>query len=220
MEDITKIDVDRIIALLKENTATSNVAEKIKLAEILEKAEIIPNMMIATYVKAVNRAIKTIEVKQDDQIDGETINGLNNELKSLNLDHVNYSKSKLEAVKVMFDYAEERKNMICDFDDSKHPRTIIGRCQYENHYEDIDISSLTEDEQKAFEELNEAENWFVACDKFKDKLNPDNQTLTITLSIDDDQKKYDDQDPEYVCERCMEEIADNCEGYASCDMEE
>jgi hypothetical protein len=79
MEDITRKDVNRIIELLRENTATSNVSEKNKLADILEKADIIPNLMIATYVKAVNRAIKSIEVKQDDEQDGESINGLDNE---------------------------------------------------------------------------------------------------------------------------------------------
>jgi hypothetical protein len=45
MEDITRKDVNRIIELLRENTATSNVAEKNKLADILEKADIIPNLI-------------------------------------------------------------------------------------------------------------------------------------------------------------------------------
>jgi len=221
MEDISRLDVNRIIALLKENTATSNTKEKNDLAEKLEKADIIPNLMIATYVKAINRTIKTVEVKQDDETDGQTITALNTENRSLNIDHINYSKSKLEAVKVMFQYAEDRKGMICDFDDSRHPRTITGSCMYENHYEDMDINSLlTDEEQLEFEKINDEENWFVACEKFKDKLNPDNQELTITLTIDDDQKKYDDGDAEYVCKSCMEEVMENCEGYASCDMEE
>lgn len=220
MEDITRIEVNRIIELLRENTATSNVHEKNKLAEALEKAEIIPNLMISAYVKAVNRAIKTIKIKQDDQLDGETITGLDNELKLLNLDHINFSKSKLEAVKVLFEYAEERKNLICEFDDSKHPRTKTGRCQYENHYDDLDVGSfLTEDEMKKFDILNDTKGWYSACKEFEDKLNPDNQEITITLNIDDDQHKYDDTDAEYVCKTCMEEIADNGCGYASCDLE-
>lgn len=217
MEDISRMDIDRIIEILKKDKDK----EKNNLAERLEKAEIIPNLMIATYVKAVNRSLNTIKVTQDDELDGQTVTGLDTENASLNLGHVNYSKSKLEAVKVMFQYAIERKDMICDFEDSKHPHTIIGRCMYENHYDDMDINSLlTEDEQKRFEEIDEAEDWFTACDEFKDKLNPDNQELKITLRVEDDQRKYDDTDPEYVCERCMEEIIDNSDGYASCDMEE
>lgn len=221
MEDFTRKDIERIIEILRENTAVSNTSEKEKLAKILEDADIIPNMMIATYVKSVNRTLKTIKIQQNDELDGETINGLDNHLNSLNFDHINFAKSKLEAVNTMFRFAEDRQEMICDFEDSKHPKHITGRCQYENHYEDKDVGSLlTEDEMKEFDKLNETENWFVACEKFQDKLNPEDQELTITLQIEDDQHKYNDGDPEYVCETCLEEIADNCEGYASCDMEE
>lgn len=214
MEDITRQDINKILESLRKDPETS------KLADTLENADIIPNLMIATYVKAVNRAIKTIEIKQDDEQDGESINGLDNENNKLNLVHVNYAKSKLEAVKVLFECAEERKDLICEFEDSKHPRTITGRCQYEDHYEDMEVSEkLTEDELKEWEKINDEENWYVACDKFKDKLNPEDQTLTITLNIDDEQHKFDDRDPEYVCERCMEVVTDNGCGFASCDME-
>jgi len=221
MEDITKIELDKVITLLRENTASSNVAEKNKLADILEKANIIPNMYIATYVRAVCRALDTIKVTQRQDEDGENIEGLSNEVDSLNLDHINYAKTTLEAVKVMFKYALDRQDLICDFDDSRHKRTKIGMCEHENHYDGIDVESLLDEKElEDWERIYEEKGHYEACAHFSKKLNPETQILTIALLLDDENKKYVDTEPSYYCNSCMEQANENIDGYASCDMED
>ena len=81
-----------------------------------------------------------------------------------------------------------REGKVCVFDDSVNPQTKFGFCQCEYHNEDPD-----DDDVRIKEEL------------------------FLTLYCDDDTSKFDDNLPEYICKKCIDNCEVDCE--VSCDME-
>ena len=70
-----------------------------------------------------------------------------------------------------------------------------------------------------FDKINEEEGWNEAWEHFEDRINPDNQKLTLTLNFGQDDTKVLKDDGVYVCEKCLEINAENSEGGISCDLE-
>jgi len=115
--------------------------------------------------------------------------------------------------------AMRREGKICDFRDTANPDKKFGRCQSDRHNELVeDDISLTDEEQKIFNKINEKDGYEYACDKFIDKFNP-KQELHLTLYSDDDTSKYNDDSAEYVCQKCVDDANENAECEVSCDME-
>lgn len=124
----------------------------------------------------------------------------------------------VKAVNKLIKDALNREGKICDFRDSVLPETKIGRCESDNHYENVEDSvELTDEEQEKFDAINEKDGWDSACIAFDDKYNPPNQTLRKTLYSDDDTAKFNDTHAEYICDTCYEDLDGDCE--VSCDME-
>lgn len=136
---------------------------------------------------------------------------------------VNYDKDTdpLSLAKSILYTAMERRDLICDIDDSRHPKNKIGSCDVETHLEDVAPEiSLTKEEKKMFDDINEKDGWYQACMKFINKFNPENQKVSLLLHLDEDNAKLIDDHPMYACERCMEGIMEESEGGVTCDMED
>lgn len=166
--------------------------------------------MIATYIQRISLELKKIKTEKE-------IEKMPN---SLGLFWMNVD-TPLDLLNRVVYNAMERKNMICSYDDSKLPHEKIGRCEYENHYENAEEDiALTEEEQDQFDKINEEKGWWEAVHHFDNKFNPKDQKLQLVLDYDDDTHKLFPDRGEYVCEKCMEEIKDNSDGYVACDMED
>lgn len=208
MEDISRVDVDRIIQILQNHVGTQ---ESIQLARYLKNADIIPKLYQQTYIESMFQRFKNVK-NFDDEMEETLGDGY--------LASIIINDETLNAIKYVLQKSHDRQHEICDWDDAPFPRTVIGSCQYENHYDDICPDGiLTDDEFKAFEELNDKYGWQVACERYTEKLNPSNQLLTITLNYSDDETKFDTGDAQYVCEGCMESLMDGDCGGIACDME-
>jgi len=94
----------------------------------------------------------------------------------------------IKVIKKTVSDALAREGKICKFEDSVNPQTKFGYCQSEYHNEDPDEDDVREKEE-----------------------------LFLTLYCDDDTSKYDDNMPEYVCQKCIDNSEVDCE--VSCDME-
>lgn len=139
----------------------------------------------------------------------------------LNLGFAPATEKGIEFLKYVLHIAMERKDLICDFNDSKHPLNKIGRCEepefhYERATEEIE---LTEKEQIVFDNINDKFGWDEACKHFDDKFNPDDQELTLTLGYDEENAKFIDTESYYVCKKCLNEINENSDGSVCCDMD-
>lgn len=216
MDNIDRKQLDRICELLRENTATSNTNEKLKLADVLEKADIIPKLYQAAYVEAEFQKMKDVDEKTD----------LKEKFKWKMEYYVQdiVEGKPLRVVHSLLRKAHDRRDEICDFADAVQPEQIKGRCQYENHSENLDytpIVPLSESQQKEFDKLCEDENSCVieVLPQFIDHFNPDNQNLQLILDFGDDESKVQKDGGHYACDRCMEEIRDNSEGNISCDLD-
>lgn len=230
MSEQKQIDKDAVyydvLAFLEDKVKQKEIdKEKVKIF----KEKIRDNKYVSTYIRALKEKIKDInniddfirlsdKEKQDKTWPHEYVDY---EIKNI-MDAIfgsNYEVDPIKVIHHLINYAMEREGKICDFRDSVNPDKIMGRCQYENHYENAeDDVELTEEEQVRFDEINEKEGWMEACFAFEDKFNPI-QELTLTLYSDEDTHKFDDGSTEYVCAKCMEELQENNDCEVSCDME-
>lgn len=183
-----------------------------QLADILEKADIIPKLYQRTYVEMLYQKMKNVKTPyQDEQILSSQDVYLSDRI---------WNNDAMGAVFEILSKSHERQNEICDFNDSPLPIEKIGRCEYDNHFENFEGGiELTEEEQEIWEKINEEEGYEEAWNHFIDKINPDNQNLRLILYCNEDETKVLNDFGEYVCESCMEEVIDNCDGGMSCDME-
>ena len=129
-------------------------------------------------------------------------------------------ENSLNVLKRAIRNAMDRKDLICDYDDSKHPSESTGKCQDEEHYENVQENYLLNEEQReVFDKISNKQGWYEACKHFDEILNPENQKLKLTLGYDDDNSKLNDNEPIYICETCMNVLVDNADGMVSCDMD-
>ncbi len=209
MDNISQKNINNAVRVLKDNLMFED-------AQALENAQIIPNLYILKYLERIKHEIKEPKFSWYDFVE------MCENTPKLDLTYyIHDHDTKLEFLRMILDKAWARKGLICDFDDTQNPKTIIGKCMGENHYENVEeIISLTQDEKIEFDEIYETWGWRSACEKFDYKLNPDNQELELVLGYDEEARKYDDNEPTYVCKICMERLLDDCEyGGVTCDME-
>ena len=207
MDNISRKDLNNICKRLRMYGAD----EDFKLADRLEKADIIPKLYQQAYVESLYQRLKNVTTPyQFQQAIGDT-----DEYLSVLV----WENDTLEAIDVILNKAHYRQDEICDFDDSVLPIHLVGRCQYENHYENNEGVELTDEEQEIWDKIYDEEGFNAAWERFEDKINPDNQKLTLILSSNNDETKMSKDDGEYVCATCLEEVADNCDSLASCDMD-
>lgn len=223
MEGISRKNIDNICDILKQTSLIHTNGEKnpSQLAKILEDYDIIPKLYAYTYFKKV--FVELTSLKGDNKsIDMDELEQLVDTNEKLQLDFI---KSRTEANKLLMFLKTgfERESQFCDFDDSKfHDKTKIGSCQNEDHYENIDepIISLTEKEQKEFNEITETNSRYEAMIKFEKNYNPDNQELTAVYYPNEESHKYRDE-PEWICKTCSDGLdGGDCEVSVSCDMED
>lgn len=212
MEGISRIDIEKAIALLRKNKMS-------KIADRIEKADIIPKLYVYTYFKKVKTELDGLQ-GDGKNIDPDDLQGFIDDNPKLGLWMLNdKTTSGVRKVQRILNNGFERENAFCDFNDSKyHGKTIIGKCQCETHSEDIEIekSSLTEEEKKIFVQIRDTKGWYEAYAKFQEKLNPD-QKLSPVYHSDEDIGKYTDE-PDWWCKACRDS-ADGEVGDVSCDME-
>lgn len=191
MEDISQKDINAICHSLR---TFSNG----KLADKLEKADVISALYVLNYLKAVDTIRKNTQVF-------DTSSDFNKKYKMKRNDYEGFKKSldrnyqlelnylidtpeKFEGMYWLLNQALDRQHLICDFDDGIHPPTKIGQCQNEYHSEHFDT-------------------------------NPKNQKLHLTYGYSEDNHKMDKRESYYICDGCQKEINECGEGYISCDME-
>ena len=208
LEGITRQDLDAVCVLLdKMQSAEADI-----LSTRIRKADIIPRLYQAAYVESMYKILSKFK----------TFEAFETDIK------YSYSDEKFalgrgksfDAVKFFLNKAHKRQNEVCDFKDATLPENKIGKCNDDNHNENCeDNIKLTEEEQIKFDEINEEEGWNEAWEHFEDKINPDNQKLTLTLNFGQDDTKVLKNDGVYICEKCLEVNAENSEGGITCDLE-
>lgn len=171
MENISRINLDKICQILKEDVKTE---EAINLAKKLNDFDFIPKMYVYTFLKRFYKEIKEVNTGTIEDLDMEMLYGLSLEI---------VTKSNLNGFKELLRIAFERENYICDFDDTKNSNKMFGVCQNEDH---------------------------------DNEDNPE-QEITLVLMPDEDNKKFDDNSPEYWCSDCCESTEPDVE--VSCDMD-
>lgn len=208
MENITRKQVDQIVVLLDK----METKESKELATILKNADVISKLYQYAYVESMYKIFSRFD----------NLEQLLTNLK-YSYSHEKYlmeKKDAFEAVKGILEKAHKRQNEICDFEDSTLDQYSMGMCQDDEHYENAqDSIKLTDEEQKKFSQIAEEKGWSEAWDHFKDKINPDNQKLTLILNFNEDETKCMKEDGYYVCETCLEVITQNSDGGISCDLE-
>ena len=207
MDNISRKDLDAICRRLRmygEN-------EDFKLADILENADIIPKLYQRAYIESLYQRLKNVRTPYQFQSSVNDTDGY--------LSHLVWKNETIDAIQEILGKAHSRQDEICDFDDATLPIHIIGKCMYENHYENNEDIELTEKEQEIWDRINDEDGYTEAWQYFDEKINPDDQKLTLTLSFNDDETKLSKNDGEYVCDSCLEEISENADGGVSCDME-
>lgn len=145
MEKISQAQINTAIQVLEEKGLKAD-------AEALRQAEIIPALYVLTYLQRVHNELKEIKTKEE-------LDDLNDQIPKLELYSIIFPKTKLDAVKSIIEKALERKKLICDFDDTKHPHTKQGLCENVDHSGDKEIEELhlllddDEDAQKFIDEM-------------------------------------------------------------------
>lgn len=208
MKEITRKELDRISILLQNHI---NTDESIKLADRLKNADIIPKLYQFAYVESLHKVLSKCK----------TLNEFVEKFKySYSNEQYYLKEDAFEAAQLILYKAHERQNEICDFADSTLPEHSIGRCQEENHYESVESKiDLTGEEQDEFDKIKDEEGYNEACEHFDNKFNPNGQKLTLILNFGDDESKVIKGDGYYVCEDCLDSIAENSEGNIACDLE-
>lgn len=250
MENISQKDLDKIVSILEKIKET-------ELAERIKSAEIIPALYVMNYLESVDDIRKKSKVI-DEHMKAEGLkrsdgsphmrNDLTTFQKNLNkchtgleLDYVvrdteKTDEPKFEGMCELLGNALKRKILICDFDDSKFPDTKIGRCENDEHWENIDgtpiiplpdnlkasLDAMTEHWDKIIEgtieptkeEKEEDFEDIETKEPYVNYFNPANQKLTLCFDADYESKKYINKYPVYTCSRCIDEY----DGEDSCDI--
>lgn len=140
MEKISQKSINKIIEYLESVVRTE---ESINLANELKAVEIIPALYVMTYLQAVDKIRRDTQVpdtssdiskkykfKKDDY---EKFSKAINQQYHLELSHLIDSPEKFEGAMWLLYQALDRKDKFCDYDDTKLAKTMIGKCQYEDH---------------------------------------------------------------------------------------
>jgi len=182
------------------------------LSEFEEDLKPVQQKYVSTYVQRLYLELQKIKTETE-------IENLPHHLGIFKLKEDN----SLDVLKRAMLNAMSRKDLICDFEDTKHPEKFTGRCQDEDHYENREddlYGMLSEKEMEEFYKIKDKNGWHEACEKFDDKINPDNQELKLTLGFDEDNQKLNDTEPTYICDYCYQVLVDNADGIVSCDMDD
>ncbi len=186
MEDISRKQLGRISQLLQNHI---NSEESIKLANMLENADVIPKLYAYTYFKKIREEMQTYKVFSK-EFDLEEFETLNENLPALQLDSLR-NKREVRAVFQILNNGFEREKQFCDFDDSRfHNKTMIGSCNHEDN----------EQELEEVETKNE------------------NLVLSAVYMPDEDTAKYEDE-PEWWCKKCSEDLDGDSDVIVTCDSE-
>jgi len=165
---------------------------KLPKSTVLTFKEIIrDNKYVSTYIKALKKSLESIVDFPDYQTHSRKWH------KGYDVNHFIHPNvtsvfwlNEIDPIKVIkktISDALAREGKICDFKDSVNPPTKFGYCQSTYHNEDED------DDVRIKEEL------------------------FLTLYCDDETSKFDDNLPEYICQKCIDNCEVDCE--VSCDME-
>ena len=166
--------------------------KKLLKSTVLTFKEIIrDNKYVSTYIRAMKKSLESINDFPDYQTHSRKWQkGFDaNDFIHPNVTSI-FWLNEIDPIKVIkktISDALAREGKICDFKDSVNPPTKFGYCQCEYHNEDED------DDVRIKEEL------------------------FLTLYCDDDTSKFDDNLPEYICQKCIDNCQVDCE--VSCDME-
>lgn len=232
MDQISQKQINRIIEILEGENRTE---ETIDLANTLKAAEIIPAMYVLTYLKVIDGIRKKTQVLDESsetskkyKYKKDDYESFIEELKKhwqLGISYFIDTPEKFETAMSFLYNALERKDMFCDYDDSKAAPTKIGRCENpDDHYEAIDykpIVPLSEEQQKRFDELCEKENMSVVMDskEFIEHFNPSNQELVAVHGWDEEAAKLLHREVYYICKHCQKQGENGDGGYPICDTE-
>lgn len=216
MEGISRKDLDRISQILSNYV---NTEESISLAKKLTDFDAIPKLYVYTYFNKVYDELK--KLNSDDGFDMDEVGQMIDAFEPLDLHFINTnSKTDVNKLFGFLTTGFKRADQFCDFDDSKfHGQTKICRCDNETHFEDIDASSILEEEQMAeFEQIEQDKGWQEAIDKFRNYLNP--ETLCYPFYFDDENTQKWNDDPTWTCKICSDRMdGSDYDFTVSCDME-
>lgn len=175
MENISQIDIDKIIEIL-EKARESDLAKKLK------SVDVIPALYVVNYLDAVDKIRKESQVPNEAFADEKNFDGgliMRNDFKkfqlALNDTHTglelyysldeSVSKKQFGGMCALLKNALHRKILICDFADSKFPDAKIGRCENEYHEEATDgepIIPLPDDLVQSLKKIRE--HWDLIFD--------------------------------------------------------
>lgn len=212
MDKISRKDLNKATELLR--SIGTDVAKI--LADKIDNAEIMEALYESAYVESVKMRLDRIVSDETE----EEFHKSNSEIFGFYLK--DKTKSKLDTIRALVDKANERRDDICDYDDTTLPKTTIGRCENpDDHYENIGTIAalLTPEEFEEFDKIQTEDGWHDACLKFQDKLNPANQELELFLEWGSDESKLSKDSGFYCCKKCADAINENADGGVSCDVE-
>ena len=138
---------------------------------------------IATYVQRLHKELQDVS-------DNDDLEAIAEAIPKLGLWYIDSKVPRWKFMKRVIDVAYNRKDLICDHKDSRHPQTMTGICQCEYHND----GELIDPEVKEKE-----------------------QKLYLVLEPDEDTQKMDDTTPQYWCRNCCDQCEP---GDVSCDMED
>ena len=191
------------------------------------KETIRDNKYVSTYIRSLKVKMEKINSINDvisDIAKSPRLfdSNISDEVKSLLQCIPNYTPN-IDPVNIINDIISNalyREGKICDFRDSIHPDTKIGRCEYV-HHENIQVEDiLTEKQHEKFKEIEKKQDWGTAHDHFEDTLNPSNQELTMILYQDEYTRKFVDDDSCYACKTCCDGMSESGDCEVVCDMED
>ena len=213
LDERVKFDSDIGAEALKDFKATIRDNKYVSTYIRSLKLKLEPYKKIDDFIKAMDKHTMTKTI--DDVVEYE----VRQMLDSIWEYHPGVDPMKI--IHYIIDNAIEREGKICDFRDSIHPNKITGSCQGEDHREFVEDDPgfyLSDDEVEEYNKICEEDDSDKAYEKFIDKFEPEEE-LELTLFPDMDINKFDDNETQYVCSKCMKNIRDNpgdCE--VSCDM--
>lgn len=220
MKTITQTDINRVCEILKENQSLTSYEDLIKK---LQETPIIPSLYVLTYLKKVNDLMDSCKIKNAKRMEFD----LEKWKKALQMNHelelgaFIETTDTLEGAFWLIYHALDRQNKFCDWDDSKAIQTKKGRCEEDNHLENIEepIVPLTELQQKNFDKISEKHGAYYAKEKYLDNFNPSDQELKVIHGWDEDSAKLIQNEIYYICSACSEALANGDGGMPICDSE-
>lgn len=148
MENISQKDINAILHTLR----TFSNGE---LADKLEKIDVIGALYVVNYLKVLNQLREktrvpdtSSEISKKHNFTKDDFKGFKEELKKnyhLELHYLIDTPEQFEGMMHLLYHALEREHLICDFDDGVHPKTKIGKCQNEDHYDICDADPVDEE---------------------------------------------------------------------------